>query len=323
MANSLYIASLEAQSGKSVVALGIMEMLSGMVGRRGYFRPIIPTAEKADNNIEVIRQRYQLEQTYQESFAFTHNAAQLLTSGDSGQAMLKHIVDCYRQLQSKCRFVLCEGTDFTGVSSAWEFDLNAEIASNLGCPILAVVNGWDKDADEIVTAAHLAVEAFTEKGCTVATIIVNRVDAKESNEVRTVIREGLDVDIPVFIIPEIPILVRPTVADIARQLKADVLQGGEDTLHRQVADFKVAAMNIPHFLDFIAEGDLVIAPGDRTDVILASLATVLSDTFPTIAGIMLTGGFEQEPQVHRLMDGFKLSDTPRKKTGASAVPFIV
>jgi len=308
MASSLYIASIEPQSGKSVVALGIMEMLSKRVGRRGYFRPIIPSAEKADNNIELIRQRYQLDQTYQESFAFTHSAARLLTRSDSGQTMLKHIVDRYRQLQQKCRFVLCEGTDFTGVSSAWEFDLNAEIASNLGCPILAVVNGQDKDPDEIVKATHLAMEAFTEKGCTVATIIINRMDAKECDEVQTVIRQGLGVDVPVFTIPEIPILRRPTVADIASQLKARVLQGGVNTLHRQVADFKVAAMNIPHFLDFIAEGDLVIAPGDRTDVILASLATVLSDTFPTISGILLTGGFEQEPQVRRLMDGFKLTN---------------
>jgi len=308
MANSLYIASIEPQSGKSLIGLGIMEMLSKRVRRRGYFRPIIPSAEKADNNIELIRRRYQLDQTYQESYAFTHNAAQLLTRGDSGQAMLKHIVGRYRQLQQKCRFILCEGTDFSGISSAWEFDLNAEIASNLGCPILVVVNGKEKDSDDIVKATHLAMEAFTDKGCTVATIIVNRVDAKECDGVGSVIREGLGVDVPVFTIPEIAILGRPTVADIAAQLKADVLQGGVDTLHRQVADFKVAAMNIPHFLDFIAEGDLVIAPGDRTDVILASLATAVSDTFPTIAGILLTGGFDQEPQVRRLMDGFKLTN---------------
>lgn len=308
MANSLYIASFEPQSGKSVVALGIMEMLSKRVGRRGYFRPIIPSAEKADNNIELISQRYQLDQTYKESFAFTRNAARSLTRGDSGQAMLKHIVDRYRQLQQKCRFVLCEGTDFTGVSSAWEFDLNAEIASNLGCPILAVVNGRDKDPDDIVKATHLAMEAFADKGCTVATIIINRIDPRESDGVRTVVREGLGTDVPVFAIPEIAALGRPTVADIAGQLKAEVLQGGVETLHRQVADFKVAAMSIPHLLDFISEGDLIIAPGDRTDVILGSLATVVSDSFPTIAGLLLTGGFDQEPQVRRLMDGFKLTN---------------
>ena len=66
-------------------------------------------------------------------------------------------------------------------------------------------------------------------------------------------------------------------------------------------------MNIPHFLDLIREGDLIITPGDRTDVILGSLATVLSDTFPTIAGLMLTGGFKPEASVQRLMDGFKLT----------------
>ena len=57
MANSLYIASIEPRSGKSVVALGIMEMLSKRVSRMGYFRPIIPTNRDPDNNIELIRQR--------------------------------------------------------------------------------------------------------------------------------------------------------------------------------------------------------------------------------------------------------------------------
>ena len=61
MANSLYIASIEPESGKSIVALGIMEMLSRRVGRVGYFRPIIPTALKRDNDIELIRQRYHLD----------------------------------------------------------------------------------------------------------------------------------------------------------------------------------------------------------------------------------------------------------------------
>jgi phosphate acetyltransferase len=307
MAESLYIAGTEPKSGKSLIALGIMEMLTGSVGRVGYFRPIIPTVDKTDNNIEMIRQRYHLEQTYRESYAFTHKAAQSLTGDENSQSMLKHIVDCFQKLRRKSRFVLCEGTDFTGVSSTWEFDVNAEAAGNLGSPILIVVNGRDKDADDIVKAAHLAMEAFAEKGCTIAAITVNRVDPKELPLVQSVIKEGFGADIPVFVLPEVAVLGKPTIADIVRQLDAEILQGGHDSLHRPVADFKVAAMNISHVLDLLDEGDLIITPGDRSDVILGSLATVLSDTFPNISGLMLTGGFKPEPSVGRLVDGFKLA----------------
>lgn len=307
MADSLYIASIEPQSGKSVVALGIMEMLSRRVVRVGYFRPIIPTAQKRDNDIELILQRYNLNQTYYETFAFTHNAVQTLSAVSNSQSILKQIVGKYRQLQQKSRFVLCEGTDYTGVSSAFEFDMNADVASNLGSPILMLVNGSDKDPEAIVETIQMGIEAFTHRGCDVAAVIVNRVDKSELDAVRASVGESVPGDVPVGVLPEMPTLGRPTIADIARELGADVLQGEQETLSRSIHDFKVAAMNIPHFLDLIREGDLVITPGDRTDVILGGLATVVSDNYPTIAGLMLTGGFKPEPSVKRLMEGFRLT----------------
>ena len=187
MANSLYIASIEPESGKSVVALGIMEMLSRRVGRVGYFRPIIPTAQKRDNDIELILQRYHLDQTYYETFAFTRNAVQSLSTGSSSQGILKQIVEKYRTLQQKFRFVLCEGTDYEGVSSAFEFDMNADVASNLGSPILMLVNGSDKDPEEIVETIQMGIDAFTHRGCDVAAVIVNRVDKSELDAVRAAV----------------------------------------------------------------------------------------------------------------------------------------
>ena len=41
MSNNLYITGTEARSGKSVVSLGVMEMLLRKIERVGFFRPII------------------------------------------------------------------------------------------------------------------------------------------------------------------------------------------------------------------------------------------------------------------------------------------
>ena len=65
-------------------------------GPRGIFRPIIPTAQKRDNDIELILQRYHLDQTYYETFAFTRNAVQSLSTGSLNQGILKQIVERYR-----------------------------------------------------------------------------------------------------------------------------------------------------------------------------------------------------------------------------------
>ena len=57
MATSLYLASLEPSSGKSLVALGLMELLSRRVDRLGYFRPVIPSDDESDSRIELMSRR--------------------------------------------------------------------------------------------------------------------------------------------------------------------------------------------------------------------------------------------------------------------------
>ncbi|ERT04117.1 AAA domain protein, partial [Lyngbya aestuarii BL J] len=60
MVSNLYIAAVDSDSGKSLVLLGIMELLSKRIGRLGVFRPIIHRRDQPDPDIELIRSRYQL-----------------------------------------------------------------------------------------------------------------------------------------------------------------------------------------------------------------------------------------------------------------------
>ena len=75
MANSLYIAAMAPGSGKSVVALGIMEILSRRIRRIGYFRPVVHSVKEPDNNIRLIKARYNLDLSYEEMMAYTHEEA--------------------------------------------------------------------------------------------------------------------------------------------------------------------------------------------------------------------------------------------------------
>jgi phosphate acetyltransferase len=305
MATSLYIAAMAPGSGKSVIALGIMELLSRRIRRIGYFRPVVPSAKEPDNNIRLIKARYNLDLPYEEMVAYTHEEARDLTADGQIKTVFKNILKKYKQLERKCKFVLCEGTDFTGVGSAFEFDFNAAVANNLGCPILALVNGRNKSPDETMDAMQVARESFEEKGCTVLATIINRVAANRVATVNAQLKTlGLETE-PVYILPEEPALGKPTVGEIARNLNAQILQGDPKGLNRDIHAFKVAAMNLPHFLDHIADGDLIITPGDRADIILGSLATTVSETSPNIAGLLLTGGLAPEDPIRHLMEGFK------------------
>ncbi len=310
MSKNLYIATMEPDSGKAILVLGVMETLSRRIRNIGFFRPIIKSSDKPDNDIQLILSRYNQELAYEYTYGYTHEEARNMIARGQYNELLKNIVSKYKALESQCPFVLCEGTDFTGVSSAFEFDFNADVANNLGASILAVVNGFGKSPAEVVDAVRVARESFGGHGCTLAATAVNRVAAEKVDSIAEQIKGLQPKGEPLYVLPEEPTLGKPTVGEIARALNAKILQGESNELNREVSDFKVAAMNLPNFLDYIVDGALVITPGDRSDVILGSVATVFSETYPNIAGILLTGGLTPEPQVQRLIEGAKKSPTP-------------
>jgi phosphate acetyltransferase len=85
---------------------------------------------------------------------------------------------------------------------------------------------------------------------------------------------------------------------------------------REVGNVIVGAMSLPHFLEHIGDGDLIITPGDRADLVVGSLASRFSGTYPNVAGLVLTGGLHPEPSVLRLIDGLGGSEVPVLAVGA-------
>ena len=309
MSRNLYIAAIEPLSGKSVIALGMMELLSRRIRRVGFFRPIIPDTG-GGNTIRLLISRYHLAFDFEELYGFRHAQAQEMHAKGDSEQLLKSILDKYKALEQRCDFVLCEGTDYTGVSSAFEFDFNAQVANNLASPLLTVVNGRGKSAREVVEALGVARESYLEKGCTLAATVANRVDPAGVSEIVDRLQSGSGAREPVYVLPEEPALGKPTMGEIAGALKGEILQGDSEGLQREVRAFRVAAMNLPNFLDYVADGTLVITPGDRADVILGSLASAVSETYPNICGLLLTGGLRVEPQVLKLVEGFKRKLAP-------------
>ena len=120
MSNKLYIASMEARSGKSVVALGVMELLSRRLNNIGFFRPVIPNVEK-DNNIHLISSRYLLKQPYEAMYAFNHDQAQEMVADGKYDTLLKSILGKFKALESQSkRHISSSVTDISlpNISSA-------------------------------------------------------------------------------------------------------------------------------------------------------------------------------------------------------------
>lgn len=308
MSKNLYITATEERSGKSAIVLGIMQMLLRDVSKVAFFRPIInaPGQGKRDHDINLILSEYQLDIPYEDTYAYTLKEARELINSGQHATLLENILEKYKQLEARYDFVLCEGTDFQGKDSAFEFDLNADIAANIGAPALVVASGRKKNAEDITSLTQLTIDTLEEKGVDVVAAIVNRVSVDNNTEdIVSNIRCKARCKEPllVYAVPEIESLGNPSMEDVSRWLKGTVLygHGRQDAL---VDQYIIAAMQIGNFLEYIEEGSLIITPGDRSDIVLASLASRLSSAYPNIAGVILTGGIQPSPSVHRLIEGW-------------------
>ena len=303
MSQNLYVTGAERGSGKSVIVLGMMEFLLGRAGKVGFFRPVISASNQPDQLIHLIATHYQLDIPYEYMYGSTADEAHALLAADRHDELLNKILDKYKRLEAMCDRVLCAGTDYAEAGrSAPEFDFNADIANNLGCLLMPVVRGDDRTVAQIVDATSAFKMGLQERDCDIGAIVVNRVDQAQVEDVRQALQRTLRGKIAIYVVPIEPLLDQPTISDIAHTIGAELVYGEEEQLTREIIGFKIAAMEVPDFLQYIGVGDLIITPGDRADIILASLISHPSINYPQISGILLTGKPMDEP-VRRLIDG--------------------
>lgn len=301
---SIFIATTQPFSGKSVIALGLVDMLLEKSHNIGYFKPIVNHAPevKKDSHIETLIKNFKLPIQYDSAFAFTKDGAnQLIESGLQGE-IIDSIIRKYKDFEEKYDFTVIEGSDFLGEGTAFEFDGNVMIAKNLGTPVMIVLSGEGKTPSQIATTANVAINSFKSRKVKVLAVVVNKVDPDEVDEVEALMKTQVKRELVLAVIPTINELKRPSMNEIREHLGADVLFG-KDYMANPVDHFIFGAMQVGNFLHHIKANVLIVTPGDRADIIMASLQANQSKNYPKIAGIVLTGGFEIADSVIKLIEG--------------------
>ncbi len=305
MTISLYISTLEADSGKALLALGIIEQALLKTTKVGFFRPLIrgTSTGNKDKDIELIITQFNLQQNYEDSYGLLESEVIQLINQQKYEQILEKIIAKYKALEANCDFLLCECSDYLSQNLALELDLNLEIVHNLGCPIILLTNGYEKSIDEITTSIEIALDAYQEKNCQIMGIVVNKVVSEQVNELNQVLASKYaKSNYLLSIIPYTSKLEKPRVREVAAQLQASWIDGKEK-LENLVSDYLITAMQVSNALNWLEEGQLIIAPGDRSDIILAMLQAEYSANYPSLAGILLSGGFAPAPSILKLIDG--------------------
>jgi phosphate acetyltransferase len=305
MSNSIYLATTEPHCGKSLISLGITDLLLRRTSRVGVFRPLIGTqsADERDKNIDLLLSHFGLDLPYEDTFALMrHEATELIGHGRYDDVLNK-IIEKYKALESRCDFILCIGSDLEEGGAVLEFDFNADVAKNLGCSVLILSSGENREVGEVVGTARATLDAFAERGTPVLGMVVNRANPDELPELRVALKEEVARDdLLISVIPGNKTLGSPTIKEIADHLGAEILYGGSQ-LDKLAYRYLIIAMQLQNYLPYLSENALLITPGDRNEVVLSALQAHESHRYPRISGIVLSGGLKPAPPVARLLDG--------------------
>ncbi|NLR92317.1 MULTISPECIES: phosphate acetyltransferase [Flammeovirga] len=306
MTNSIYISTAEPNSGKALVALGILESSLRKSSKVGFFKPVIGDFQSAkdDEHISLVIDHFNLDLNYEEAYGLTLKRANELISQGKKDEMLEIVISKYKRLEDRFDFILIESSDYKN-SITLEHSLNIEFAKNLAAPVLVLTNANNKSTDDCVDALRVAIDDFESSDCEVIGAIVNRTNSDIINDLNVKLADQFkNKKMLLSTIPADERISSPTVRDIAEHLDAKVLYGVRN-MDVLVDNITIAAMQMQNFLPKIKENSLVITPGDRGDIVLGTLSAHRAQSYPNISGMLLTTGLEPDESIKKVIEGMK------------------
>ncbi|HET7726529.1 MAG TPA: AAA family ATPase [Candidatus Limnocylindrales bacterium] len=279
----LYLAATGQNRGKTTAALGLLDGFLGRGLRTGFMKPVgqrtvIDHGQPADEDAVLMHEVFGLPEPYtvMSPVHIPRGFTKAFIAGKVVEDLGARIRAAHAAFADH-DVLLVEGTGHAGVGAVINLS-NAAVAAMLGTPAVIVSEGGvGRPIDEIVlNASH-----FAAHGVPVAGAIVNKVDLVAQPGIVRVLERGLaNHGIPLLgVLPVRPILSNPTLGMILEGLHGETIHPGPD-LDRVIEGVAIGAMEPQHMLERVGPGTLVIAPGDREDVILTVTTAHLAKRLP-------------------------------------------
>lgn len=306
MSKAIYVTSSEPYSGKSVITLGLINLLASKVKKIAYFKPVVvqDPKEGKEVHIETIINQFGLDIQYEDVYAFTYDEMVQHRSQGNTAFVIDKIISKYKKIEETHDFVVVEGSDFNTEGGSIEFDTNVDIAKNLGIPVIMICKGNGHAPEEITNNSLAIYQSFSEKEVQVIAVIANKIKEGDIDVLKGLFAERLPKDVLHAVIPTDKDLGNPTMREIVDAVNGNVLFGANQ-LSNQVDHSIVGAMQLRNCLTRLKENTLIVTPGDRADIIVAMLQANISKNYPKVAGMILTGGLMPEEPILQLMDGLE------------------
>ena len=285
----------EGQTGKSVVALGIVDALTREVESVGVFRPIVKAGSKRDELLESMIGEPGVRQRYFEAVGVTYDDVRA-----NPDEALTELVNKYGAIRDRFDAIVILGSDYRDVTSSTELAFNARVAANLNAPVALCVSAEDRTPEQVRSLANNALAELDKQHARTIALFATRCPAGQADEYETALaslREAFTASLEMH-----PLLTAATLGEQLAAVEATLVSGRREQLARESQNVLLCGMTLPNILERLSTEATVIVPADRSEIIPGILLAQTSGAFPQLTGMILVGGYEVPPTVQKLMD---------------------
>lgn len=318
---AFYVAPTGPGVGLTSVSVGLVRALD-RVGLRVRFLKPIGQQHQSDHGPErstgMLRETMNLDPPTPIDI---HHAEALISEGNADDLM-EEIVALFAQAAENADAVIVEGMVPT-LSQSYADQLNVLIAEAIDADVILVStlgNGTTAELDErielvgrlfggienpkviggIINKINMPTDDYLTLtgGIRPATAEKEQLEKDEETLIRTKCEVFQHESFHLLgCIPWRQKLMSPRTRDIADYLNANVYNEG-DIDYRRVTRFRVCARTIANMTEALQAGSLVITPGDRDDIIVATCMAALNGA--PLAGLLITSGIVPDQRVIEL-----------------------
>jgi len=340
MTTAILVVPTEQRVGLTTVALGLVHALDRQGIPVGFCKPI-SQPHASDTGPERSTRLARIVTRLNPPEPIPVAEAERLLGHDQENVLLEEVITRYERAAQNASVVIVEGLVDTE-EQPYGTHLNAKMAQGLDARVIIVaVPGRDTprqvaDTVEVVAQAYGGIRHERMLGC-----ILNLMDApvdptghirfdfsraadNSSSSHEAEFRAECTRHWPetfklLGCIPWQRELSAPRVQDIMQMIGAQVLNEGQ--MNRRVTHVALGAPTLVNSCRELRSGAMMIIPGDRDDLLLATCMAAMSGT--QVAAVLLTGGLKPDPRVWKLCGPGLDTGLPVLTIAASALQSVL
>ena len=305
----IFIAATRMNDGKTTTSLALFSAIRSITERVGFIKPVGQRfveveGRQVDEDSVLLNQIFNVQTPIHAMSPIAIHTTFSREYLDNPSANHANLIDKMCRAFDRAAFerdyIIIEGSGHAGVGSVFSLS-NAEVAKRLNAKVIIIARGGiGRPVDEI--ALNKAV--FEAAGVQIIGAIINKVEPDKLEMVDKYCRIALEhMDIPLLgCIPHECKLTQPNLEQVVAETNGRWLNGKNTGSKNRIDKVIIGAMAAKGLVEHLVKGILIIAPGDREDIILSAIATDGLRSDKLIAGIILTRNILPDPKLMEMIE---------------------